>query len=100
MWVLGNKVCLLPCLLALIGTADPDQFIQLFVNSPEYLVQFLESVQEKGKATTLVYNTLLELYLRGDEEDTPTAKKERHDKALELLMNPQVAAPVPVLTLL
>lgn len=64
--------------------------MQIFVNSPEYLVQFLEAVADKGRGTTLVYNTLLELYLRGDEEETTTSKKERQEKALELLSNPQV----------
>eukprot|EP01127_Copromyxa_protea_P023214 TRINITY_DN8636_c0_g1_i2.p1 TRINITY_DN8636_c0_g1~~TRINITY_DN8636_c0_g1_i2.p1 ORF type:complete len:893 (-),score=181.99 TRINITY_DN8636_c0_g1_i2:158-2836(-) len=69
--------------------ADPDQFIPLFVNSPDHLIQFLQDVLDKGRATPLLFNTLLDLYLRGDDDETPAIKKQRQEKALELLSNPQ-----------
>ncbi len=42
--------------------------IHIFVNSPEHLARFLEGViaADPGQLSELVYDTLLELYLRDD----------------------------------
>lgn len=108
--------------------ASADEFIHLFVNQPEWLSKFLEFIVSNGSASPLVYNTLLELYLRnetvcfmlyfyslkkgftvpgsqspmiGKEEvksnsspistsEMTEKKKQRLDKALKLLTNPEV----------
>ena len=78
------------------STANPDEFIHIFVNQPFWLEKFLEFVT-KGVAPSspnnnngpskLVYNTLLELYLKDESESKSEAeKKEKLKKALELLM--------------
>lgn len=46
--------------------ASADEFIHLFVNQPEWLSKFLEFIVSNGSASPLVYNTLLELYLRNE----------------------------------
>jgi hypothetical protein len=46
-----------------------DQYVSLFVNQSDALVEFLEFIVNKGASTPMVCNTLLELYLtdNGDE---------------------------------
>jgi hypothetical protein len=43
----------------------PEDFFHIFVNQPDYLALFLERVvaTRPGEASSMVYNTLLELYL-------------------------------------
>lgn len=48
--------------------ANPDQFIHIFVNQPEWLIKFLEHIFKNGKGTPAIHNLLLELYLRDDED--------------------------------
>ena len=49
--------------------SNPDTFIHFFVDHPQQLQAFLESVQHEPHASSTVYNTLLELYLRRGEEE-------------------------------
>lgn len=42
----------------------PEEFIHIFVNQPDWLTRFLEFIISQGDAAGLIYNTLLELYLR------------------------------------
>lgn len=66
----------------------PDQFVHIFVDQTEWLVKFLEFVVEQNNATPLVYNTLLELYLRDDEDDSPEIKQQKRLKAYALISSP------------
>ena len=44
----------------------PEDFIHIFVNKPYWLTRFLEiMIQEQPDSSSIVYNTLLELYLKG-----------------------------------
>jgi len=52
-------------------SANPDHFVHIFVDQVEWLVKFLEYIVDKRLATTVIYNTLLELYLRDDEDVCP-----------------------------
>lgn len=63
--------------------ANPAEFIHIFVNQPQSLVQFLERVVADGgvKCEAAVYTTLLELYLKANDGN--------NDKALALLRSPQ-----------
>jgi len=66
----------------LIPTKDfARQFVHIFVNQPQLLINFLEYIAEKGEATPVTYNTLLELYLRDNGKD----KELKRQKALDLL---------------
>jgi hypothetical protein len=48
--------------------SEPEEFIHIFVDHPEWLTRFLEViVTHQPASSALVYNTLLELYLRDDE---------------------------------
>lgn len=38
----------------------------MFVDNEDWLAKFLEYVVQQGLATNLIYNTLLEIYLRED----------------------------------
>jgi hypothetical protein len=64
--------------------ANPAEFIHIFVNQPQSLVQFLERVVADGnvKCEASVYTTLLELYLKASDGAN-------NDKALTLLRSPQ-----------
>jgi tetratricopeptide (TPR) repeat protein len=76
-------------------TADPEQFIPLFVNQPDSLAQFLEAIINRGGSTSvLVWNTLLEVYLKPDDRGAMDINavrllKERKEKALALLGRPR-----------
>jgi len=44
----------------------PEDYIHIYVNQAAWLTKFLEiMIQEQPKSSTIVYNTLLELYLKG-----------------------------------
>eukprot|EP01064_Diplonema_japonicum_P014952 TRINITY_DN2270_c6_g1_i1.p1 TRINITY_DN2270_c6_g1~~TRINITY_DN2270_c6_g1_i1.p1 ORF type:complete len:956 (+),score=233.73 TRINITY_DN2270_c6_g1_i1:90-2957(+) len=77
--------------------ASPDQFLPCFVDRPRYLMKFLEivkndlSYQNDQRKSTMVYDTLLELYLTkslgrdAEEDDIDDDYEERKEKALALL---------------
>ena len=46
--------------------ANPDQFVHIFVHQTEWLIKFLEYILENRRGSPLIYNTLLELYLRDE----------------------------------
>lgn len=50
-----------------LGEINPEDFVTIFVNQPSWLIKFLEFIIEIKQGTPQVYNTLLELYLRGVE---------------------------------
>jgi hypothetical protein len=54
----------------IFGQANAEEFIHVFVGQEEWLAKFLEFIVQQGLATNLVYNTLLEIYLRDDVRDT------------------------------
>ena len=44
----------------------PEEFIHIYVNQAKWLTRFLEiMIKEQPNSSTIVYNTLLELYLKG-----------------------------------
>ena len=68
--------------------ARPEEFIHIYVNQTEFLLDFLEfMVQAQPGSSNVIYNTLLELYLHRDASDKPGAWQGREAKALELLKN-------------
>lgn len=75
--------------------AQPEEYIHAFVDQAGWLVTFLEFIVKEGLGTPLLNNTLLELYLRS--EDDPRlppdvrveAVRERQEKAMALLTNPE-----------
>ncbi|KAF2073113.1 hypothetical protein CYY_005582 [Polysphondylium violaceum] len=71
--------------------AAPEEFIHIFVSQPEWLVKFLEYMVQQNNDAPLVYNTLLELYLREDKSipKTDEEKSKSKDKAYEFLINPK-----------
>jgi len=48
--------------------SNPDHYIHFFVDHSEQLQNYLEAMQADSQASHLVYNTLIELYLRQDSE--------------------------------
>jgi len=97
----------LPNPLAQHDKAHPDDFIHFFVDQPQHLERFLETVAQERKCSTVIYNTLLELYLKQTVDDglasqeskgevksssTPSSSSERdvtalHAKIMALLKN-------------
>jgi len=71
--------------------ANAEEFIHVFVDNEDWLAKFLEYVVQQGLATNLIYNTLLEIYLREDVSETAseTERKERLGKATALLNDPR-----------
>ncbi|XP_059475193.1 vacuolar protein sorting-associated protein 11 homolog [Neocloeon triangulifer] len=68
--------------------ACPEDFIHLFLENSEMLIQFLENmVQVDPHASSLVYNTLLEHYLQVWEASKGDEKKQLGEKVLRLLQN-------------
>lgn len=73
--------------------ADPEDYIHLFLNHSERLVEFLEYLIVEGCVlTTPVYDTLLEHYLYVWEslDDNKVEKEKIAKKTLKLLQNPDV----------
>ncbi|KAJ3447573.1 vacuolar protein sorting-associated protein 11 [Anaeramoeba flamelloides] len=71
----------------------PEKFIHFFVEKPNWLIYFLEKVIEKDpNASTSVYGTLLELYLRDDididddddEDDDEDKDNKKEEKEIEM----------------
>ncbi|KJE89841.1 hypothetical protein CAOG_01266 [Capsaspora owczarzaki ATCC 30864] len=74
-----------------IARAKPEEFIHIYVNQMSWLMFFLEQIIDKiSDASPLVYNTLLELYLKDSRDPslTPVLKARREQAALDLLMRP------------
>jgi hypothetical protein len=88
--------------------AEVREFIHIFVNQPDYLVQFLEFMVSKDCTDPQAYNTLLELYLKGSTRNfqkkkpfllilfvespnlSEEAKTERQNRAFDILTDPKV----------
>ncbi|CAH0563845.1 unnamed protein product [Brassicogethes aeneus] len=73
----------------LTQSADPEEYIHLFLNNSERLVEFLEYlINEGGIFSTPVYNTLLEHYLHVWSNLEDSADKNKcAQKTLKLLQN-------------
>lgn len=71
--------------------SDPEDYIHLFLNNSERLVEFLEYLIGEGGCvlTTPVYDTLLEHYLYV-WESVEVDKEKIAEKTLKLLQNPEV----------
>lgn len=72
-----------------VERANPEDFIHLFLNNSERLVEFLEHlVKVQPRWSTLVYNTLVEHYLHVWASLTdPTSKTQYEQKIVRLLQN-------------
>ncbi|XP_076240073.1 vacuolar protein sorting 11 isoform X2 [Calliopsis andreniformis] len=72
-----------------IDKANPEDFIHLFLNNSERLVEFLEHlVKTDTKWSTLVYNTLVEHYLHvWSALDNDVAKVQYEQKIMRLLQS-------------
>lgn len=73
-----------------IQRANADEFIHIFVNNSKKLTEFLEHmVKVQRSSTSLMYNTLLELYLHDFvHEADVTVKEEKGRKITSLLLSP------------
>ncbi|XP_066993542.2 vacuolar protein sorting-associated protein 11 homolog [Anabrus simplex] len=73
-----------------VDRADPEEFIHLFLNNSERLVEFLEHlVQVQSSWSTLVYNTLIEHYLHlWVAAGTPVERAQLEGKVIRLLQSP------------
>ena len=68
--------------------AAAEEFIHIFVNKPDHLLQFLEFIVQEGEATEMVYNTLLELYLsRSASTGDKAVRAEYQRSAMDLLQD-------------
>ncbi|CAL1686711.1 unnamed protein product [Lasius platythorax] len=72
-----------------VDKANPEDFIHLFLNNSERLVEFLEHlVKSDTRWSTLVYNTLVEHYLHvWSALDNDVAKIQYEQKIVRLLQN-------------
>nr|XP_023025769.1 vacuolar protein sorting-associated protein 11 homolog [Leptinotarsa decemlineata] len=72
--------------------ADPEDYIHLFLNNSERLVEFLEYLISEGcSLSTPVYNTLLEHYLLvWSSSENVSDRNKLAQKILKLLQNPDV----------
>ncbi|XP_015915607.2 vacuolar protein sorting-associated protein 11 homolog [Parasteatoda tepidariorum] len=70
-------------------SANPEEFIHIFVNNSERLLEFLEHmIKIRPTSSSLVYNTYLELCLKAYSKETdPAAKKKQELKIMEMLKN-------------
>eukprot|EP01104_Vermistella_antarctica_P005197 TRINITY_DN1563_c0_g1_i1.p1 TRINITY_DN1563_c0_g1~~TRINITY_DN1563_c0_g1_i1.p1 ORF type:complete len:989 (-),score=293.81 TRINITY_DN1563_c0_g1_i1:110-3076(-) len=48
--------------------APPEEFIHIYVKHPDWLMSFLEFIVSANRGSAPIYNTLLELYIRGDDQ--------------------------------
>ncbi|XP_076437584.1 vacuolar protein sorting-associated protein 11 homolog [Babylonia areolata] len=73
-----------------IQRANAEEFIHIFVNNAQQLTEFLEHMVEvQPNSSSLVYNTLLELYLHDMvHQQSISARVDMERKTLELLKNP------------
>lgn len=63
--------------------AIPDEYLHIFIDKPDLLMEFLESVIAQEDCSPIIYTTLLEAYLRQENEDV------RAKKCIPLLVNPR-----------
>jgi len=64
--------------------SKPEDFIHIYVGLPRWLRTFLEEVISKTENVSSVnYDTLLELYIRGEEDETHKETKEEKEERLE-----------------
>lgn len=72
--------------------ADPEDFIHLFLNKSERLVEFLEHLIAEGCSLSMTaYNTLLEHYIHiWSNTDNIAEKNKLSHKALKFMQNPDV----------
>nr|CAB3267620.1 vacuolar protein sorting-associated protein 11 homolog [Phallusia mammillata] len=70
-----------------ISKSNGEEFIHIFVNTPEMLVKFLEHlIQADNKPSEAVFNTLLELYLhKMNQTDNAKKKVDIEETTLKLL---------------
>ncbi|CAI9739698.1 sorting-associated 11 homolog [Octopus vulgaris] len=70
-----------------IQKAPAEEFIHIFVSSSARLTEFLEHmIKVQPNSSSLLYNTLLELYLQNTGHETePVSKEDKERKTLELL---------------
>ncbi|KAJ6226905.1 vacuolar protein sorting-associated protein [Anaeramoeba flamelloides] len=75
--------------------SNPSNFIHTFVEHPNWLISFLENIIEiQIDSEPIIYNTLLELYLRKDiinsknEDEKQKKIRNNRGKAIKLLKNP------------
>jgi hypothetical protein len=64
-----------------VAKAKPEDFIHFFVGRPLHLQRFLEHVLTEPKCSTIIYNTLLELYLRQEADE----KNEKGDGKVDIV---------------
>ncbi|XP_030768032.1 vacuolar protein sorting-associated protein 11 homolog [Sitophilus oryzae] len=76
----------------IIQKSDPEDFIHLFLNNSERLVEFLEHLIAEGCILSMsVYNTLLEHYLHvWSSLEGVSEKNKLSQKTLKLLQNPDI----------
>lgn len=70
--------------------AHPEEYIHLFLNNSERLVEFLEHlVKCEANWSTLIYNTLIEhhLHVWSSFKDKPTLRETYEQKVVKLLQN-------------
>jgi len=70
-------------------TPNGEEFIHIFVNSPDMLVEFLQHIiKVQSKTSVTVYNTLLELYLRKLKTITDPLELEKLElRTMDLLLS-------------
>ncbi|XP_024946618.1 vacuolar protein sorting-associated protein 11 homolog isoform X2 [Cephus cinctus] len=76
-----------------VDRANPEDFIHLFLNNSERLVEFLEHlIKCDGKWSTLVYNTLVEHYLHvWSALDNEVTKLQYEQKVVRLLQSSEAS---------
>ena len=85
--ILSDPQLLVPADASDLPRADAEDFIHIYVNEPHWLTEFLEFVVAKITSSPIVYNTLLELYLReGDEQVQGDNRSARLEKAYHILL--------------
>lgn len=72
-----------------LQSANPEEFIHIFVNNSERLLEFLEHmIKVRPSSSSLVYNTYLELCLKAYGKETDDAVKKRQEaKIMHMLKN-------------
>jgi len=82
-----------------LGRSKPEDFIHIFVSRPTWLCLFLERVIERVEnVSSINYDTLLELYLRGPDSPEDAKKETEEEKAarkqkVQTLLNQSKSSP-------
>ncbi|KAL7292944.1 hypothetical protein TKK_0013397 [Trichogramma kaykai] len=72
-----------------VEKADPEDYIHLFLNNSEHLIEFLEYLIKNDNGvrwSTLVYNTLIEHYLHGWSNSNDELLKSQHEQKIIRLL--------------